>query len=232
MKPYYEQDGIVLYHGDCRDIFPSIEPVDCVIADPPYNETTLGWDKAVEGWLDLVPLKPSGSMWCFGSLRSFLRVADDLAAWTVAQDVIWEKHNGSNAQADRFRRVHEQILHLYRGPWADVYKKVQTTPDSVKRAVRRKQKPPQWSRIESSFYRSEDGGPRMMRSVLQVRSCHGTALHPTQKPLQIIAPLIEYSSPPGSMVLEPFAGAGSALVVAKSLGRPGVGDHGSERSPL
>jgi DNA modification methylase len=37
MKPYYERDGIAIYHGDCREILPTLGPVDIVIADPPYN---------------------------------------------------------------------------------------------------------------------------------------------------------------------------------------------------
>jgi site-specific DNA-methyltransferase (adenine-specific) len=37
MKPYYEQDGITIYHGDCRDILPLIGGVDVTITDPPYN---------------------------------------------------------------------------------------------------------------------------------------------------------------------------------------------------
>ena len=37
MKPYYEQDGIVIYHGDCRDVLPTLEPVDLVLTDPPYG---------------------------------------------------------------------------------------------------------------------------------------------------------------------------------------------------
>lgn len=37
MKPYYEEDGIVIYHGDCREILPQLEPVDLVLTDPPYN---------------------------------------------------------------------------------------------------------------------------------------------------------------------------------------------------
>ncbi len=37
MKPYYEQDGITIYHGDCRDVLPTLEPVDLVLTDPPYG---------------------------------------------------------------------------------------------------------------------------------------------------------------------------------------------------
>ena len=37
MKPYYEHLGITIYHGDCRDILPHLEPVDLVLTDPPYG---------------------------------------------------------------------------------------------------------------------------------------------------------------------------------------------------
>lgn len=38
MTPYYEHNGITIYHGDCRDILPLInEPVDLVLTDPPYG---------------------------------------------------------------------------------------------------------------------------------------------------------------------------------------------------
>src|SRR5579863_5177908 len=36
MMPYYEQDGIIIYHGDCREILPTLCP-DVVLTDPPYN---------------------------------------------------------------------------------------------------------------------------------------------------------------------------------------------------
>ena len=37
MKPYYEKDGIVIYHGDCREILPSIERPPVIVTDPPYG---------------------------------------------------------------------------------------------------------------------------------------------------------------------------------------------------
>lgn len=37
MKPYYEEPGIQIYHGDCREILPQLPKVDLVLTDPPYN---------------------------------------------------------------------------------------------------------------------------------------------------------------------------------------------------
>lgn len=38
LTPYYDDgNGIVIYHGDCREILPHLEPVDLVLTDPPYG---------------------------------------------------------------------------------------------------------------------------------------------------------------------------------------------------
>ena len=37
IHPYYEQDGITIYHGDCREILPTLGKVDLVLTDPPYG---------------------------------------------------------------------------------------------------------------------------------------------------------------------------------------------------
>ena len=37
MKPYYEEPNITIYHGDCLEIMPQLEPVDLVLTDPPYG---------------------------------------------------------------------------------------------------------------------------------------------------------------------------------------------------
>jgi site-specific DNA-methyltransferase (adenine-specific)/modification methylase len=34
---YYEHDGILIYHGDCGAILPSLPPVDLLLTDPPYG---------------------------------------------------------------------------------------------------------------------------------------------------------------------------------------------------
>jgi site-specific DNA-methyltransferase (adenine-specific) len=54
-------------------------------------------------------------------------------------------------------------------------------------------------------------------------SYSGNKLHPTQKPVSVLLPLIEAFSADDGVVLDPFAGSGSTLVAARMLGRPYLG---------
>ncbi len=230
MSPYFARDCIHLYHGDCREVLPALSiQADMVLADPPYGETSLAWDKRVKGWLAALRpvLKREASLWCFGSLRSFMATAPVFSehGWRLAQEIVWEKHNGSSFHADRFKRVHELLAHFYPAmvPWFEIYKSPVFTRDATKRTVRRKERPPHTGEIAASTFRAHDGGPRHMRSVLQVRSCHGRALHPTEKPVGILSPAIEFSCPPAGLLVVPFAGVGSELEAAKIAGRRAIG---------
>ncbi len=51
----------------------------------------------------------------------------------------------------------------------------------------------------------------------------GNRLHPTQKPVSALRPLIEAFCPPDGLVLDPFCGSGSTLVAAQQLGRRYLG---------
>lgn len=221
MSVFYSDDLVTLHHGDYREHLPmlAVAGAQAVITDPPYEETTLEWDRWPEGWpTDAASI--ASTLWCFGSLRMFLERRDEFAAWRFGQEIVWEKHNGTSLAADRFRRVHELATHWYRGGWSEVRHEVPRTFDATPRAVRRKAKPAQHQGARGeSHYVSEDGGPRLMRSVLQVRSEHGRAIHPTQKPLGIIAPLIEYSVAPGGLVVDLFAGSASVALAARQTGR-------------
>ena len=223
MKPYYEHGGVTIYHGDCREVLPLLsEHFDAALADPPYGQTSLSWDHWPAYWVREVAAR-TRSLWCFGSLRMFLAHRAEFADWKLSQDVIWEKHNGSAFHADRFKRVHEQIAHFYRGEWRDVYHETPTTPDATARAVRRKRRPPHLGAIDASTYRSEDGGPRLCRSVLYARSLHGTAQNETAKPPDLLDPLVIYAVPPAGRLLVPFSGSGNELLAAYRSGRSAVG---------
>lgn len=169
VAPFYEQDGITLYRGNCADIIPQLLPVDVAVVDPPYGDTSLEWDKLDPFWPDLLKSVTS-NLWCFGSFRMFTTMARDgaLTDWKLAQEIIWEKQNGTGFHADRFKRVHELIVQYYRGDWRDIYKSPVTTPDATATVSRRKKRPPHMGDIGLTTFISHDGGPRLMRSVVYI----------------------------------------------------------------
>jgi adenine-specific DNA-methyltransferase len=70
------------------------------------------------------------------------------------------------------------------------------------------------------------GSPRQpeqpIPDVLEMRYS-GNRMHPTQKPVSALVPLIESFSVPGDVVLDPFCGSGSTLVAARQTGRHFIG---------
>jgi site-specific DNA-methyltransferase (adenine-specific) len=216
--------------GDCRVLLAEMtdESADCIVADPPYGQTALVWDRVVSGWQTAARrvLKRAGSMWVFGTLRSFMLARDAFEGWTLSQDVVWEKHTGSGFAVDRFRRVHEQVALFYRSDarWADVYKAPQFTLDATARKVHAKAtRLPHTGTIGAHVYETAEGDPRHMRSVLHVRSCHRKGIHPTQKPVDLLKPLIAYSCPPGGLVVDLFAGSGAVGVACRETDRRYIG---------
>lgn len=225
MKPYYEDETVRLYLGDMREVLPELQlKADLICVDPPYAETSLAWDRWPDGWPTLAATVAS-SMWCFGSMRMFLDRRDEFDGWKLSQDVVWEKHNGSGFTTDRFKRVHEIATHWYRGDWRDIHHDAPRTVHHGPRitTVRPADNARGEHLGEIGGGRYDDDGTRLMRSVIPMRSMHHNALHPTEKPLGILAPLIEYACPEGGLVVDPFAGSGSTLDAARQCGRRAVG---------
>lgn len=221
--PYFEDDRVSLYLGDFRKILPTLGvTADLIIADPPYGETSLEWDRWPDGWPGIAATF-GRSMWCFGSMRMFLDHRDEFEDWKLSQDVVWEKHNGSGFHADRFRRVHEHALHWYRGDWSAIHRETPTVDMAVRRTRRSKRRPTHTGNIDATPYVSEDGGPLLMTSVMFAPSMHGRAINETEKPVEILEPLVTYGCPPGGLVIDLFAGSCSALVAARATGRYGIG---------
>jgi site-specific DNA-methyltransferase (adenine-specific) len=234
VKPYFDDGQVQLFLGDCREVLPSLGlEADCVIADPPYGETSLKWDKWPAGWLDAAALV-SSSLWCFGSMRMFLDKRGEFAGWKLSQDVIWEKQNGTGPAADRFKRVHEHVLHWYRGGWGGVHRdvpRVPAKPGQVARNGTAARISP--SRDHLGKYGTArawtDDGTRLTTSVIKVANLRGRAIHKTEKPVPLLLPLISYACPPGGLVVAPFAGSGSDLDAARQLGCRAIGIEADER---
>lgn len=222
--PYYQDGAVTLYLGDFRDVLPTLGvKADLILTDPPYGETSLDWDVWPLGWPTVAALY-ARSMWCFGSMRMFLDQRDEFAGWRLSQDVIWRKNRGSGFAADRFARVHEHVLHWYRGEWSDVRHEAPRIPRTgPAKYVTRRASSPHTGRISNDVPYVDDG-LRLQQSVLEAPNLQGKhPINETQKPVAILEPLISYGCPPGGLLVDIFTGSGSSLVAARNLGIRSIG---------
>lgn len=228
MKPYYDDGAVQIFHGDMREIFPTLETPAVVIADPPYGETRLAWDAWPEGWPSLMLQVPS--LWCWGSARMFWDRSSEFSKFKLAQDLVWEKQNGTGMHNDRFRRVHELLFQFYPRSiaWGDIYHAAVRIPSGDPKRIMRNKKPAHWGTVGAGMYQT--GSTRLMRSVLRARNGHMQKEHASAKPQSILRAIIEYSCPPGGVVVEPFMGGGGAIYAAKELGRRAIGIEIDEES--
>jgi site-specific DNA-methyltransferase (adenine-specific) len=222
VKPYFASEDVTLYLGDMREVLPSLKlDVDCAIVDPPYGETSLQWDRWPDGWPGLVA-DVASSMWCFGSMRMFLKRSSELERyWNLSQDVVWEKQNGTGLAADRFRRIHEYALHWYRGAWNLIHHDMPREANFGPNQGARLKGVSKGAHLGDADRRVwADDGTRLMRSIIKAPNLwRRGAIHPTEKPIALLDPLIRYACPPGGVVLDPFAGSGSTAAAARLSGR-------------
>ena len=227
---YYQDDQVTLYHGDAREILPALGiTADLIVADPPYGETSLAWDTWPDAWPTLLA-QYARSMWCFGSMRMFFERNAEFTAggWKMSHGVVWEKANGSGFTTDRFRGVHEHVVHWYQGRWGGIHHDVPKAPYSgpSKSARGKESRTTHTGAIGAHTY--TDDGTRLMRSVLYAPAPR-KGLHPTEKPIGgLLDPLIRYGCPEGGLVLDPFSGSGATLDAARLSGRRAIGVEARE----
>ena len=59
VKPYFQDESVTIYHGDCREILPQLGPADVILTDPPWplkKEIMAGTLNAVALWTEVAPL--------------------------------------------------------------------------------------------------------------------------------------------------------------------------------
>lgn len=195
MNPYYQDEAVTIYHGDCREIAPTLGHFDLLLTDPPYglgsdsHATRLGglhrrnasapgsqyinygWDSAPPSRAEIELLIQQATLhiiWGANHIGNF----PPSPCWLV-----WDKLNGENRYAD-----------------------CELAWTSLKIAVRRK------AHLWHGMLR-HDNEPRE---------------HPTQKPLPLFMWCINLAGEPVRTVLDPFAGSGTAGRAAKDLGKQAV----------
>lgn len=234
--------------GECVNVLSKLpdDTVDCVVADPPYNLSkggTLSWseksfEKTDEDWDDMGwdeyqaftrawireakrVLKPSGSIWTFGSYHNIglVNVAYLNLGIEKLNEIVWFKRNAfPNMTGSRFTASHENILWgtpRQGGDSGDYTFNYQETRD--------------WP-CESSPVSEEN---KQLRSVWNIPTNKSQIEqeydHPTQKPLRVLERIIRASTTENDTVLDPFAGSGSTLVSAKLNNRNWIGIEREEQ---
>jgi site-specific DNA-methyltransferase (adenine-specific) len=240
-KPYYSHKGITIYHGDCLEIMPELEPVDLVLTSPPYDNLR-DYGKDFKGWgchiwkpcLDNIKrvLKDGGvCVWVVGdanvngsetgtSFRQALYAKD--IGLNLHDTMIYAKTGFNNPSSNRYHQVFEYMFIFSKGkpksfnPIKDrenVYKK------RGGRSVRQK---------DGTTKKGFGGqlldalGQRFNIWLIPFSGKSGES-HPATFPLKLATDhIISWSNEPQT-ILDPFMGSGTTLVAAKELGRKCIG---------
>ncbi|MFO0847104.1 MAG: DNA methyltransferase [Gemmataceae bacterium] len=200
--PDYARGGVTVYHADCRAVLPSFPggSVDFVLTDPPYLVSYRGrWGR--------------GGRPIAGD--------DGPGDWLLP----------AYAELRRVLRPDGFCVSFYGWPHADAFlgawRAAGFRPVSHLAFVKR-----QWGfgrftrgRHETAFVLAKGRPPKPARAIADVIDWRRerATVHPNQKPVASLTPLLASLAPPGGLVLDPFMGSGSTLLAARALGLPAVG---------
>lgn len=203
MKPYYQDSAVTIYHGDCREIVPTLGKFDLLLTDPPYeirtggggihsrrdglkNISSMGIDSFEP--TDFMPMLwgcvQHAYIWTSkGCLESFTRwIAETGCNWDL---LTMAKRNPIPAKNNKYLPDSETILFI-RG---------------------------------EGCYWNNDAPYDFYRKVKWCEVHPPEFGHPTEKPISICGELITISTKEGHTILDPFAGSGTTGRAAKDLGR-------------
>lgn len=198
-----------LYEGDCRDIIPTLDPVDAIVTDHPYllesggNTTGKMGGKFAKGRYDnsgsIIPVDIEAS--------EFMPLLADVLPQGHAYFMVNNRHVAQTqiaAEAAGFR-FHNLL----------VWDKKTCTPN-------------RWYMKNCEFtlfmfrgkakYINQCGSRQMISCPNELNTPHET-----QKPVPLMAHYIENSTAPGQTVLDPFMGSGTTGIAAAQLDRKFIG---------
>jgi DNA modification methylase len=250
-----EPDWNVIHQEDCIAGLQQLpaETVDLAFADPPFNigyeydvyednqehQTYLDWTRQWMGAVCRV-LKSSGTFW--------IAIGDEYAAEVklIAQNelgltcrswVIWYYTFGVNC-TKKFCRSHAHLFHFVKNPKRFTFNDMAIRVPSARQLVYADSRGNPDGRLPDDtwilrpqdlvdgFKPEEDTWyfPRVAGTFKERAGFHGC-----QMPEQLLGRIIRVCSNPNDVVLDPFAGTGTTLVVAKKLGRRWLGFEISEK---
>lgn len=220
----------VILKGDCLKVLPTLprESVDLVLADPPYNigvdygngkkaDRRDDYDVWCERWIGWCyrALKPTGSLWIISGQEhgAEIDIAIQRAGMTMRNRITWHETFGVYCHG-KFGRCSRPIFYATKSPKGFTFNREAVTVPSARQE-------------KYGDKRAAPGG-KIMGDVWTISRVCGTFKErvkgvPTQLPTELVQRIIGVSSNPGDIVLDPFAGSGTSLVVAKAMGRGAIG---------
>lgn len=191
--PYYQDEHVTLYHGDCREIVPTLGRFDLLLTDPPYG---IGRDVGMMGGKGRTGLCPRTPKVYAGGWDSGRPVEGLLLALSAAGiAIIW----GGNYYTDVLGQ---------QAKWL-VWDKCQTMPS--------------YSDAELAWTTLGGVAVKMLRhSGNGLLAAEKDRCHPTQKPMALMLWCIRLAGESAHTILDPFAGSGTTGVAAKLMGRKAV----------
>ncbi len=220
-----------VYLGDCLEVMRQIddESIDFILCDLPYGQTTRNkWDVIIsfkELWNQYRRIiKQNGAMVLFANGKFTAKlVLSSETLWRY--NLIWEKTTPTgflNAKKMPLR-IHEDICVFYKK--VPTYNPIKTTGHKRKVSTAQHKR----DSINTTNYAEHglttyDSTERYPLSILKFPTDkQRSALHPTQKPVDLCEYLIKTYTNEGELVLDNCAGSGSTLVAAKNINRNFIG---------
>lgn len=200
--------------------------VDACITDPPYGTTACAWDSVIPFapmWAELKRVvKPKGAIVLFGS-QPFSSALVMSNPKLFRYDWIWEKaHATGHLNAKKMpMRAHESVLVFYQT--LPTYNPQMTNGHVRKVAVKRYDNTDVYGeqKFDALPYDSTERYPRTVLPFASDKQV--SALHGTQKPVDLLRYLIHTYTNPGDMVLDFTCGSGTTGVACALEGRDFIG---------
>lgn len=210
MKPYYQQSGITIYHGDCREVLPQIER-GLQVTDPPYN-VDYHYDEHADNMRD-------SDYWQL--LMAACRMPQVFIHYPEAHFKL----------AGQFRRPPDKVVAwVYHANTPRQWRAVSwwgISPDFSLDGQAYQN--PTDKRVNQLIAAGRQARLYDWWMVEQVKNvCEEKTEHPCQIPLALMMRVLRVT-PFDGPVIDPFAGSGTTLLAAKELGRRAIGIEMSER---